>query len=339
MMIIGIAGCMALVMAGLGIKDSISNLAEFQYDEIEVYDLSVLMKNEIDDDVRSDISKRIKKSGVEDYELMELYRTSLEMHLEDSVKTIYVCAGNGEEIRNFVNLENDDRIPVQYPETGCALVSEKLCRITGKKVGTATVTATAVNGKKASVKISVLFTDVPQSGVYYSKAVYWAYGKGITYGYTDADGLARTFGPEKDCTRAHMVTFLWRMAGKPNPGSMTSRFKDVKDRSMYYYKAVLWAAEKGITSGKTAEIFAPDETCTRAQIVTFLYRAAGAPMPTSEITFTDVAPDAYYYDALRWAVEQGIANGFSPERFYASATVKRAQVAAFLWRASLSQNG
>ena len=116
------------------------------------------------------------------------------------------------------------------------------------------------------------------------------------------------------------------------------RFTDVP-AGAYYEEAVKWCAEKGITSGKTAEIFAPDETCTRAQIVTFLYRAAGAPMPTSEITFTDVAPDAYYYDALRWAVEQGIANGFSPERFYASATVKRAQVAAFLWRASLSQNG
>ena len=174
------------------------------------------------------------------------------------------------------------------------------------------------------------------------------------------------------------------------------RFTDVP-AGAYYEEAVKWCAEKGITSGKTAEIFAPDETCTRAQIVTFLYRAAGAPVPTSEITFTDAAPDAYYYDALRWAVEQGItngllpnrfcpdvpcsrgevavflhraagepaaahpcpfgdvpawcrsavawcteqgiANGFFPERFYASATVKRAQVAAFLWRASLSQNG
>ncbi len=171
MMIIGIAGCMALVMAGLGIRDSISNLAEFQYDEIEVYDLSVLMKNEIDDDVRSDISKRIKKSGVEDYELMELYRTSLEMHLEDSVKTIYVCAGDGEEIRNFVNLENDDRIPVQYPETGYALVSEKLCRITGKKVGD-TITLTDSDDNEVEITIGGTFRNFVYYYIYITPETY-----------------------------------------------------------------------------------------------------------------------------------------------------------------------
>lgn len=206
-------------------------------------------------------------------------------------------------------------------------------KITGRKVGTATVTATTSNGKKASVNISVLFTDVPQSGVYYAKAVYWAYGKGITYGYTDADGLARTFGPEKDCTRAQMVTFLWRMAGKPNPKSMNSSFSDVKDRSLYYYKAVLWAAEKGITSGYNDGTFKPDATCLREHAVTFLWRYAGKPSVNSTVSFKDVKSSDYYYKAVLWAAKKGITNGYSEDNtFRPKNSCLREHIVTFMYR-------
>ncbi len=182
----------------------------------------------------------------------------------------------------------------------------------GKKVGTVTLTAKTVNGKTAACTVKVLFTDVPDTGVYYSDPVYWAVNKGITNGYTDHDGLAREFRPKNNCTREAVVTFLWRLAGKPNPRSMTSPFRDVKDSSKYYYKAVLWAAEKGITGGYDDGTFRPDATCLREHVVTFLYRYAGKPgIGTSTNPFNDIRSSDYYYKPVLWAVSRGITNGYS----------------------------
>ena len=188
-------------------------------------------------------------------------------------------------------------------------------RVSGKKVGTVTITAKTSNGLTASCKVSVLFTDVPATGAYYSTPVYWAVDKGITNGYTDSDGLARTFMPGNNCTREAVVTFLWRLAGKPNPKSMVSKFSDVQDSSKYYYKAVLWAAEKGITSGYSDGTFRPGDTCLREHVVTFLWRYAGKPSVSMTNTFTDVKSSDYYYKAVLWAAKNNITKGYSDDNF------------------------
>ena len=173
-----------------------------------------------------------------------------------------------------------------------------------------------------------LFRDVP-SDAYYFEAVRWAVANNVTNGTS-----ATTFSPEEGCTRAQAVTFLWRIAGKPAPTESKNPFTDVKEGT-YYYNAVLWAVEKGITNGTSATTFSPEEVCTRAQAVTFLWRAAGKPAPTeSKNPFTDVKESEYYYNAVLWAVEKGITNGTSKTTFAPDDTCTRAQTVTFLFRAS-----
>lgn len=168
------------------------------------------------------------------------------------------------------------------------------------------------------------FTDVPEDA-YYSDAVQWAVENGITTGFTET-----SFGPNRSCTRAQMVTFLWRAAGSPAPASTNHVFQDVPEGA-YYADAVLWAAEQGITGGTSAETFSPNATVTRAQTVTFLYRAAGSPA-SSGSGFADVAADAYYADAVAWAAAQGITSGTTAETFSPSQACTRAQIVTFLYR-------
>ena len=169
------------------------------------------------------------------------------------------------------------------------------------------------------------FVDVP-SGSYYEDAVDWAVANGITTG-TDA---AR-FSPDGICTRAQAVTFLWRAAGRPAPESRTMPFTDVPADS-YYYDAVLWAVENGITKGTSSTTFSPDDTCTRAQIVTFLWRSEQSPAAGSSNPFTDVSADAYYADAVLWAVKEAITTGTTRTTFSPDAECTRAQIVTFLWR-------
>ncbi len=169
------------------------------------------------------------------------------------------------------------------------------------------------------------FTDV-KSGAYYEKAVQWAVENGITAGIS-----ATVFSPNTSCTRAQAVTFLWRAAGKPAPSGSTRSFSDVKTGS-YYEKAVAWAVEKGITSGTSATRFSPDATCTRAQIVTFQWRAAGFPSTGAASSFWDVSSNDYYANAVAWAVEQGITSGTSATRFSPNAACTRAQIVSFMYR-------
>ena len=168
------------------------------------------------------------------------------------------------------------------------------------------------------------FVDV-SGGAYYEDAVLWAVREGITSGTT-----ATTFSPGASCTRAQMVTFLWRAAGSPK-ASGSSPFRDVS-ADTYYYDAVLWAVENGITSGISADAFAPDAMVTRAQTVTFLYRAAGSPAAASGSSFSDVRSDAYYADAVSWAVEKGITSGTAAAAFSPDADCTRAQIVTFLYR-------
>ena len=170
------------------------------------------------------------------------------------------------------------------------------------------------------------FLDVP-AGAYYEDAVAWAVGKGITSGTN-----ATTFDPNGTCTRAQAVTFLWRAAGSPTPKTKLMPFPDVPVGS-YYWNAVLWAIEQGITEGTSYLTFSPNDSCTRAQIVTFLWRAKGNPAVSGNAPFTDVAPDAYYVAAVTWAEKNGITGGIGNGLFGSNNTCTRAQIVTFLYRA------
>ena len=169
------------------------------------------------------------------------------------------------------------------------------------------------------------FVDVSASDYYYD-AVLWAVGKGITGGTS-----ATTFDPNGNCTRAQAVTFLWRAAGSPAAKSAVMPFTDVKAGS-YYYDAVLWAVENGITEGTSDTTFSPDATCSRAQIVTFLWRANGSPVASGNSDFTDVAADAYYAAAVTWAEKNGVTGGIGGGLFGSGNNCTRAQIVTFIWR-------
>ena len=168
------------------------------------------------------------------------------------------------------------------------------------------------------------FNDV-STDAYYYEAVKWAQEKGITGGI--GNGL---FGPNQPCTRAQIVTFLWRAAGSPESKNASS-FADVPAGS-YYAKAVAWAVENGITTGTGDGKFSPDNPCTRAQSVTFLYRALGK-LAGRKTVFSDVPADSYYADAVAWAVENGVTNGTSETTFGPADSCTRAQIVTFLYRA------
>ena len=187
-----------------------------------------------------------------------------------------------------------------------------------------------VTSDKATLAVSKLgamttFADVPE-GAYYTDAVAWAVEKGVTSG---TSGTA--FSPNADCTRAQIVTFLWRAAGSPAPKSKESAFTDVAAGS-YYETAVQWAVENGITSGTSATTFSPNATCTRAQTVTFLWRSQKSPADGAANSFTDVAEGTYYTDAVKWAVKNGITSGTSATTFSPNADCSRAQIVTFLYR-------
>ena len=165
---------------------------------------------------------------------------------------------------------------------------------------------------------------------YYYESVLWAYyhDPQITTGVWPG-----SFGTEGGCTRAQVVTFLWRAFGMPDPASQVCAFTDVPEDA-YYRTAVLWAVENGITNGLTDTEFGPDATCTRAQIATFLWRAMGKSLPTNtSCPFTDVKAGAWYYQPVLWAVGQGVTNGTSETTFSPDDTCTRGQVVTFLYRA------
>ena len=168
------------------------------------------------------------------------------------------------------------------------------------------------------------FADVP-AGTWYTDAVAWAVANGITNGTDETH-----FSPDIPCTRAQMVTFLWRAAGEPEPAGSAMPFTDVAKGS-YYEKAVLWAVEHGITKGVSETEFAPDATVTRAQTVTFLYRFAKASV-TAKAYFADVALDAWYAEAVTWAAENDITKGTSDTTFSPDDDCVRAQIVTFLYR-------
>ena len=168
------------------------------------------------------------------------------------------------------------------------------------------------------------FTDV-KKGPYYD-AILWAYCNGVTNGISDT-----VFGVDNGCTRAQIVTFLYRAAGQPKVENVKNPFTDVSKNSTYY-NAIMWAVENGITTGKTATTFDPNAVCTRGQIVTFLWRYEKAPIVSSLAKFDDVAAGSYCYNAVMWAVENGITNGKTATTFAPNDTCTRAQAVTFIYR-------
>ena len=169
------------------------------------------------------------------------------------------------------------------------------------------------------------FNDV-KPGDYFYDAVNWAVEKGITTGTS-----ATTFSPNASCTRAQIVTFLWRASGSPEAKTASNPFTDVAANA-YYCKAVLWAVENGITTGTSATTFSPNAPCTRAQGVTFLWRANGSKAASAAASFTDVASDAYYAPAVAWAAEQNVTGGVGNGLFSPDTTCTRAQNVSMLYR-------
>ena len=170
------------------------------------------------------------------------------------------------------------------------------------------------------------FKDVTTDD-FFADPVAWAVEKKITAGTGK-----NTFSPEEGCTRGQVVTFLWRAAGEPEPVGSDNPFRDVKEGE-YYYKAVLWAVEKGITTGTGKNTFSPNEICTRGQIVTFLWRSAGQPEPSEKSNpFSDVKSEDYFYKSVLWAVEKKITLGTDADHFSPSDTCTRGQVVTFLFR-------
>ena len=171
------------------------------------------------------------------------------------------------------------------------------------------------------------FVDVKETD-WFDEAVDWAVQNNVTKGKDKTH-----FAPYNVCTRAEAVTFLWRALDCPEPEDTTNPFKDVKPGS-YYYDAVLWAVEKGITNGKDKTHFAPSSVCTREQVVTFLWRAYDCPEPeTTTNPFQDVKSTSYAYKAILWAVEKQITNGTSKTKFSPAKECNRAQIVTFLYRA------
>ena len=252
-----------------------------------------------------------------------------------SYYTIKTTAGAGGSISPSGNVsvrEGRDRTFTITPDKGYAISNVK---IDGKSIGA--VKSYTFENVRRTHTIEVIFMKAngnPQTGVfvdvatgsYYEDAVDWAVGNGITQG-TDATH----FSPDGICTRAQAVAFLWRAAGSPKPETRTMPFTDVPAGS-YYYDAVLWAVENDITKGTSDTTFSPNMTCTRAQIVAFLWRSEKSPAAGTANPFADVKSTAYYADAVLWAVKENITKGTTSTTFSPNADCTRAQIVTFLWR-------
>ena len=252
-----------------------------------------------------------------------------------SYYTIKATAGAGGSISPSGNAsvrEGRDQTFTITPDKGYAVANVK---IDGKSIGAAksytfenvsrTHTIEVIFMKANGNPRTGVFVDVA-TGSYYEDAVDWAVENGITKGTDDTH-----FSPDGICTRAQAVTFLWRTAGSPASKTSTMPFTDVPVGS-YYYDAVLWAVENGITKGTSDTTFSPNMTCSRAQIVTFLWRSEKSPAAGTANPFADVKSTAYYADAVLWAVKENITKGTTSTTFSPNADCTRAQIVTFLWR-------
>ena len=230
--------------------------------------------------------------------------------------TAYVVKGSKAEeycINNVVKYEYSK--PEEYVHTWNSGVKQA--------DGSILYTCTACGATKREKQMN--FEDVTPDRYFY-EPIKWAYDNDITVGTSPT-----RFSPDDACTRAQIVTFIWRAKGCPEPKTTKNPFTDVTPAN-YFYKAVLWAVENGITVGTSATLFSPNAPCTRAQAVTFIWRAENEPSSTVKNPFTDVTADRYFYAPVLWALENGITIGTKPTLFSPDATCTRAQIVTFLYR-------
>ena len=196
-----------------------------------------------------------------------------------------------------------------------------------KKPGVSRITAKFGSpAATLTIRAWTFFDDVQDYNKYYFNPVYFSSMAGITSGKT-----ARTFAPDENCTRAQVVTFLWRACDEPKARNRKNPFRDVPAGS-YYYEAVLWAVEAGITTGTSANTFSPNDSCTRGQVVTFLYRTDGSPAVSGSNPFKDVSSSAYYKNAVLWASKNNVTQGTSSTTFSPNNKCTRGQIVTFLYR-------
>lgn len=204
---------------------------------------------------------------------------------------------------------------------------DKTGKVVGKQAGLAEITA-SVAGKSASCKVTVLYKDVSDKKDFWFKPTNYLTAKGVVKGYDKQT----TFRPNAECSRAQMVTFLWRLQGEPAPKAKSTSFKDVK-KDDYYFKAVIWAVEKGITTGVSKTKFNPTGACTRAQTVTFLWRMANKPtVKGASNPFSDVKKTDYFYKAVIWASAKKIVAGYDNGTFKPQGKCLRRQMVTFLYK-------
>ncbi len=231
-----------------------------------------------------------------------------------AIEPVKVDAGTAVDLANYVTTRTN------YVFAGWYSDAELTTKVTEMQLQA----DTTVYAKWDESTASSSFTDVPDDS-FYSDAVEWAVEEGVTNGVGD-----NQFAPDRTCTRAEIVVLLWRAAGSPEPKG-TFSFDDVPAEA-YYAKAVYWAVEEGVTNGVGGNQFAPDRTCDRSQIVTFLWRYAGSPEASITCEFEDVPANAFYAKAVNWAVQQGITNGVGGNRFAPTMECTRSQAVTFLYR-------
>lgn len=239
-------------------------------------------------------------------------------------KSITVAAGSDHTIKAEIY---SSKVSWTSSDTSVATVNDK-GQIKALAAGSAVITAKVPGGYKTSVNVRVLYKDVTDSSDFWYTPTNQLTDKGIVKGY---DKQTR-FKPANECTRAQMLTFMWRLAGSPAPGTSKCRFPDVK-KTDYFYKPVIWAMEKGITTGYKDGTFRPQNVCTRGQTVTFLWRMAGSPLPSaSGSKFKDISKGDYFYKPVLWASAKKIVAGYNDNTFRPQGKCLRRQMVTFLYK-------
>ena len=278
------------------------------------------------------VARRITKEMMEDLKDKKLISDSKAVK---PVKTAVVKTVNDGDSVKF-DLNNKERLLLKIPNSsGTKWTSadksvasvNSLGVITGNKIGKTVITGDH-NGKTIKVTVNVQYSDVTDSSKFWYTPTYYLTSKDVVKGYDDQT----KFKPANECTRAQMVTFLWRLNGSPEPTSKKTNFEDI-EKSDYFYKAVLWAVENKITTGVSKTEFDPAGVCTRAQTVTFLYRMAGKPsIGSSKCPFKDVKKGEYYYNAVIWASNKKIVAGYDDGTFKPKDKCLRRQMVTFLYK-------
>lgn len=248
--------------------------------------------------------------------------------VDDKTKQLYIFPGNVVFL-DFKGANDKTQVKLSSSDDSIIKIGKDDAFIAQWKAGTSAITA-KVGDKEYKFKFTVYYRDVWDKfqSKYWFKPLYALTEKGVVKGYEDQT----VFKPAKKCTRAQMVTFIWRIMGSPEPKNKDCSFSDV-NKSDYFYKACLWGNENHIVEGYEDGTFGPQNVCTRKQAVTFLWRLAGEPEPrTSKCKFNDVKSGEYYYKAVLWASEKKIVVGYDDNTFRPDGACLRRQIVTFLYK-------